>query len=71
MYSEILEYIGFVHPVFKNISDNSTIIPCSAETELMLRKATKSGLIQYVSGGNDFQGKDDKKLSVDSFANHF
>ena len=49
--------------IVKNISDNSTIIPCSAETELMLRKATKSGLIQYVSGGNDFQGKGDKQLS--------
>ena len=49
--------------IVKNISDNSTIIPCSAETELMLRKATKSGLIQYVPGDSDFQGKNDKKLS--------
>ena len=45
------------------IRDSSTIIPCSAETELMLRKATKSGLIQYVPGDSDFQGKNDKKLS--------
>jgi len=49
--------------IVKNISDNSTIIPCSAETELMLRKATKSGLIQYVPGDSDFQGKNDEKLS--------
>ena len=49
--------------ITKNISDNFTTIPCSAETELMLRKAAKSGLIQYVSGGNDFQGKGDKQLS--------
>ena len=49
--------------IVKNISNNSTIIPCSAETELMLRKATKSGLIQYVPGDSDFQGKNDKKLS--------
>ena len=49
--------------IAKNISDNFTTIPCSAETELMLRKAAKSGLIQYVSGGNDFQGKGDKQLS--------
>ncbi len=49
--------------ITKNISDSFTTIPCSAETELMLRKAAKSGLIQYVSGGNDFQGKGDKQLS--------
>ena len=49
--------------ITKNISDNFTTIPCSAETELMLRKATKSGLIQYVPGGSDFQGKSDKQLS--------
>ena len=49
--------------IAKNISDNFTTIPCSAETELMLRKATKSGLIQYVPGDSDFQGKNDKKLS--------
>ena len=49
--------------ITKNISDNFTTIPCSAETELMLRTAAKSGLIQYVPGGNDFQGKGDKQLS--------
>ena len=49
--------------ITKNISDSFTTIPCSAETELMLRKAAKSGLIQYVSGDNDFQGKGNKQLS--------
>ena len=49
--------------IVENISNNFTTIPCSAETELMLRKAAKSGLIQYVPGGNDFQGKGDKQLS--------
>lgn len=49
--------------ITKNISDNFTTIPCSAETELMLRKAAKSGLIKYMPGGNDFQGKSDKQLS--------
>jgi hypothetical protein len=49
--------------ITKNISENFTIIPCSAETELMLRRAAKAGLVQYVPGGNDFQGKDDKQLS--------
>ena len=30
------------------------IIPCSADSELALREATKSGLIQYIPGENDF-----------------
>ena len=36
-------------------------IPCSAETELLLRKATKAGIINYFSGDEDFtivEGKD-------------
>ena len=47
----------------KNISVNFTTILCSAETELMLKKATKAGLIQYVPGSNDFQKNDDNELS--------
>ena len=45
--------------IIKKIPD--TIIPCSAETELLLRKATKSGIINYSSGDSDFtlaEGKD-------------
>lgn len=45
--------------VLKKIPD--TIIPCSAETELLLRKATKSGIINYSSGDSGFtlvEGKD-------------
>jgi ribosome-binding ATPase YchF (GTP1/OBG family) len=49
--------------IVEKISNNYTTIPCSAETELMLRKAAKSGLIQYVSGSNNFQGEDGKQLS--------
>ena len=30
------------------------VIPCSAETELLLRKATKSGIINYSSGDENF-----------------
>ena len=29
----------------------------------MLRRAVKAGLVQYVPGGDDFQGKDDRQLS--------
>jgi len=49
--------------IVKNISENFTTILCSAETELMLKKATKAGLIQYVPGSNDFQKNDDNELS--------
>jgi hypothetical protein len=31
------------------------IIPCSADSELALREATKAGLIEYVPGENDFK----------------
>ncbi len=33
------------------------IIPCSAEAELTLKKADKAGIIEYVSGQNDFAPK--------------
>ena len=49
--------------IVKNISENFITIPCSAETELMLKKAAKAGLIQYMSGSTDFQGKDGKQLT--------
>ena len=45
--------------ILKQISD--TVIPCSAETELLLRKASKSGTIHYSSGDSGFTiatGKD-------------
>lgn len=45
--------------IIKQVSD--TVIPCSAETELLLRKASKSGIINYSSGDNGFtivSGKD-------------
>ncbi len=32
-----------------------TIIPCSAESEIALRKAGKSNLIEYVLGSDDFK----------------
>lgn len=38
----------------KEFSDY-TIMPCSAETELALREASKKGLIDYVPGSHDFK----------------
>ncbi|HJM14097.1 MAG TPA: redox-regulated ATPase YchF [Candidatus Nitrosopelagicus sp.] len=49
--------------IIKKISENFTTIACSAETELLLKKATKAGLIDYVSGNTNFNGKEDTNLS--------
>ncbi|MFQ5572819.1 MAG: redox-regulated ATPase YchF [Nitrosopumilaceae archaeon] len=39
------------------------VIPCSAEAELLLRKASKSGLIDYVPGSNNFSIKENIEIS--------
>jgi len=49
--------------VTKNISKNFTTVPCSAETELMLKKAAKARLIKYIPGSSNFQGREDTELS--------
>ena len=49
--------------VTKNISKNFTTVPCSAETELMLKKAAKARLIKYMPGSSNFQGREDTELS--------
>jgi hypothetical protein len=49
--------------IIKKISENFTTIACSAETELLLKKATKAGLIDYVSGNISFNGKENTNLS--------
>lgn len=42
---------------------NYMIIPCSAESELALKEATKKGLLDYVPGESDFQITNDSGLS--------
>ena len=49
--------------IIKKISENFTTIACSAETELLLKKATKAGLIDYASGDISFNGKEHTNLS--------
>ena len=49
--------------ILEKISDTFTVIPSSAETELLLKKATKSKLIDYVPGDDNFTGKTDTQLS--------
>lgn len=38
-------------------------VGCSAESELALREAAKSGLIEYLPGGKEFEITDEKKLN--------
>ena len=49
--------------IIKEISKDFQTIPSSAETELLLKKAAKAGLIEYLPGDDNFKGKADIKLS--------
>ncbi len=49
--------------IIEKIKKNTKVIPCSAETELLLRKATKAGLIEYIPGDNDFKIKEGVQVS--------
>ena len=49
--------------ILQKISETFMVISSSAETELLLKKAAKAELIDYVPGDDSFQGKDGVKLS--------
>jgi hypothetical protein len=49
--------------IVEKISENFTVIPSSAETELLLKKATRAGIIDYIPGNDNFKGKSDTELS--------
>ena len=49
--------------IIKEISEDFPTIPSSAETELLLKKAAKAGLIDYIPGESSFKGNADIKLS--------
>ncbi|HET6516851.1 MAG TPA: redox-regulated ATPase YchF [Nitrosopumilaceae archaeon] len=48
--------------IIEKIKDEK-VIPCSAETELLLRKASKSGLVNYIPGSSTFSLKENIKIS--------
>jgi len=48
--------------IIKKITD--VVVPCSAETELLLRKATKAGLINYTSGDAGFKINEEKEIPI-------
>ncbi len=41
----------------KNNFSDLTIIPCSAESEIALKQASKSGVIEYITGSDNFKVK--------------
>ena len=45
-----------------NKISNTTVVPCSAETELLLRKASKGGLVNYSPGGENFSIVEGKEI---------
>jgi len=49
--------------IIEKISQTFKVICSSAETELLLKKASKAKLIDYVPGDDNFQGKDGVQLS--------
>jgi hypothetical protein len=48
--------------IVKKISGD--VVPCSAETELLLRKASKAGIVNYSPGDSDFIIPDGKELPI-------
>jgi ribosome-binding ATPase len=42
---------------------NSIVVPCAAEAELLLRRASAAGLISYIPGDSNFSIKDRSKLT--------
>ncbi len=47
--------------IIKKIPD-TIVIPCSAETELLLRKAAKSGIVNYTSGDEQFSIVENREI---------
>jgi len=47
--------------IIKKISD-TTVVTCSAETELLLRKASKAGLVNYSPGDETFSIAENKEI---------
>lgn len=49
--------------VVEKIKNNYKVILCSAETELLLRKASKAGLVNYIPGDTSFTLKENVEIS--------
>ena len=51
-----------IFKILEKISENFKVIPSSAETELLLKKATKAELINYIPGDDNFSGKENNSV---------
>lgn len=49
--------------IIQKMSEDFITIPSSAETEFLLKKATKAGIIKYIPGDDNFIGNTDSELS--------
>jgi len=49
--------------IVEKMKKESKVVPCSAETELLLKKAAKAGLIDYIPGDNNFKIKEGVEVS--------
>jgi len=49
--------------IIEKIKKDSQVVACSAETELLLRKASKAGLVDYIPGDNSFKIKEGVEVS--------
>ena len=49
--------------IIQKMSEDFITIPSSAETEFLLKKATKAGIIKYTPGDDNFIGNTDSELS--------
>ncbi|MGH2638022.1 MAG: GTPase, partial [Rhabdochlamydiaceae bacterium] len=44
-------------------TESAVVIPCAAEAELLLRKASQAGLLSYIPGDSSFKIKDPSKIT--------
>lgn len=47
-----------------DLGPESMVVPCAAEAELLLRRASQAGLIDYVPGDADYKIRDQLKISA-------
>jgi ribosome-binding ATPase YchF (GTP1/OBG family) len=53
-----------ISKLVKELNGSFPVVPCAAEAELLLRKASQSGLISYVPGDSSFVVKDNSKITA-------
>lgn len=57
--ADLCQDLGIINKIAGSI-----VVPCSAETELLLRKASKSGILSYTPGDGQFSVAKDREISA-------